>query len=155
MTAQIKQFSAKSVNASRLRQRKYALVRQFGVPENLLGGSLSATRRRCGKANCHCVQGQGHVQWSVTFCRHGSKRVERVPKEWVEQLEQAVLETQRYLDALKEVMAINIELLAQTRAQEQQKNVRRKKKKASGCSRKDQPLSAANRSLEHVSQPKS
>jgi hypothetical protein len=112
MTAQIKQFSARGVEASLLRQRKYALVRQFDLPENLLGGSLAPTRRRCGKPNCHCRNGEGHLQWSVTFCKGGKKRVERVPLEWLE-------------DAVREVMAINLELLAQTREQERPRRVRR------------------------------
>jgi hypothetical protein len=47
---------------------------------------------------------------------------------WVEELEGAVLETQVFLDAIKEVQAINIELLAQTRVQQQQRKVRRRQK---------------------------
>jgi len=130
MRAQIKQFSTRSVEASRLRQTKYALVRRYNIPENLLGGSLAATRRRCGKPNCHCRDGDGHLQWSVTFCHNGKKRVERVPREWVEEVEQVVLETRAYLEALREVMAINIELLARTRTQERNKKVRVKAKRS-------------------------
>jgi hypothetical protein len=115
----MEQFSARSPEASRLRQRKYALVRKFGLPEDLVGGSLSNTPRRCGKLNCHCAKGRGHSQWGVTFSRGGRKRVERVPADWVEELEQAVLDSQAYLAAVKEVMAINLELLAQTRRQRQ------------------------------------
>jgi hypothetical protein len=126
---QIEQFAATSKEASLLRQRKYALVGQHGIPENIVGGSLSQTHRRCGKGNCHCRNGGGHSLWSVTFCRHGKKRVERVPVEWVAALEAEVLATQEYLDAIKEVMTINIELLAMTRRQEEEK-VRRRKKKA-------------------------
>lgn len=126
---QIDQFSAKNKRASQLRQRKYALVRAHGIPENLVGGTLSQTRRSCGKENCRCRDGIGHVQWSVTFCRKGAKRVERVPEEWVAALEQEVLRTQEYLDAIKEVMAINIELLAMTRAQEKVRSAKKKAKK--------------------------
>jgi hypothetical protein len=117
MSTQIPQFAAKGPSASQLRCRKYELVRRFGLPENLLGGSLSQTHRRCGKPNCHCVGGRGHPVWSVTASYRGKRRVERVPQAWVEELEQVALATQAYLDALKEVMAINVELLAQARAQ--------------------------------------
>lgn len=142
MTAQIKYFSAKSVEASLLRQRKYALVRQYSIPENLIGGSLAFTRRRCGKPNCHCREGDGHPQWSITFCQHGRKRVERVPAQWAEQIEKVVFEAQRYLDAVFEVMAINIELLAQSRGQEQKK-VRRRQKKTQVSEKNDQLFPAA------------
>ena len=119
MSTQMKHLTAKSHEASLLRQRKYALVRAHGIPENLSGGCLSETHRRCGRANCHCAMGRGHSQWSVTFSYDGKRRVERVPGVWVEELQKAVLETQAYLEAIKEVMAINVELLALTRAQHQ------------------------------------
>jgi len=119
--SQLPQFTARGPEASHLRRRKYELVRQFGFPENLVGGSLSPTRRRCGKPNCHCASGRGHLQWSITTSHQGQRRVERVPHEWVEDMERAVLETQAHLDALREVMAINLDLLALTRAQEREK----------------------------------
>ena len=111
-------FAAHSAEASHLRRRKYALVRQFGLPESLVGGCLCQTHRRCGRHNYHCANGRGHSMWSITFSRRGKRRVERVPLEWVEELEQAVLSTKEYLNAVKEVMAINIELLALTRRQQ-------------------------------------
>jgi hypothetical protein len=125
---QIDLFAVKSPEASRLRKRKYALVRRFSIPESVMGGCLSKTHRRCGKPNCHCAEGRGHPRWSVTFSNRGERRVERVPDEWVEQLEQTVLQTQEYLEAIKEVMAINIELLAQARNQKRAQKLRRSKK---------------------------
>ena len=129
----MKQFSAKSPEASRLRQRKYELVRKYGIPEDLVGGCLSRSHRRCGKWNCHCAEGRGHPMWSVTFSHRGQRRVERVPVDWVEEVEAAVLSSQAYLDAIKEVQRINLELLAQTRAQRQ---ARRKKAKRGGSNSK-------------------
>jgi len=117
----MKSLAARSSEASRLRQRKYELVRQFGLPENLVGGSLRQTHRRCGKPNCHCARGPGHPMWSVTSSHHGKRRVERVPTQWVDEVTQAAMDTRTFLDALKEVISINIELLAQTRRQQQAK----------------------------------
>ena len=134
----MQQFAAKSPEASRLRQRKYALLREFALPEDLVGGCLSQTHRRCGRSNCHCAEGRGHPQWSVTFSHHGERRVERVPDEWRGDLEHAILKTQAYLEAIKEVMAINLELLAQTRSQEQKKKVRRAQKKEATVAKNDQ-----------------
>jgi hypothetical protein len=141
--AQMHQFAARSVEASQLRRRKYELVRRFGLPENLVGGSLSQTHRRCGRPNCHCADGPGHSQWSITFCRGGNRRVERVPREWVEELERAVVETQVYVDAVREVMAINVELLAETRRQEQEKKVRARAKNVPARVTNDQLSPAA------------
>ena len=41
--------------ASRLRQRKFQLVRRFQIPEDALPGSLSLTHLCCGKPTCHCA----------------------------------------------------------------------------------------------------
>jgi hypothetical protein len=58
--------------------------------------------------------------------------------QWVAQLEQAVLQTQAYLDAAREVMAINLELLAQTRQQLQTKRRTSKQKKRHATARRGQ-----------------
>ena len=103
---------------------------------------MSKTHRRCGKASCHCVEDEGHPMWSVTFSRDGERRVEWIPKDWVEPLEVHILEAQEYLDALKELMAINLELLALTRGQRRRRKVRpvqkerRKGKKTINISRR-------------------
>src|SRR5437868_14627945 len=70
----------KGPEAARLRQRKFALLRQFQLPQDLLPGSLSVSHTRCGKPTCHCAQGEGHPAWSLTFMAAGKKRVERIPK---------------------------------------------------------------------------
>lgn len=140
---QLPQFAARSSEASQLRRRKYELVRRFSIPENLVGGALSQTHRRCGRPNCHCAAERGHPLWSITFSRHGERRVERVPRQWVAQLEHAVLETQTYLDAVREVMAINLELLAQTRRQQREKKVRARAKNVRISATKDQLSLAA------------
>jgi hypothetical protein len=113
---QMNSLNVKSPGASRLRRRKYELVRQFGIPENLLP-RLRLGHRRCGRANCRCADGVGHPQWSLSLSHRSGRRVEHVPVEWAEQGEQVFLETQAFLDAMQEVMAINLELFAMARGQ--------------------------------------
>ena len=80
----------KGPQAARLRQRKFALIRQFQLPEDLLPGSLSVSLTRCGKPTCHCAKGEGHAAWSLTFMAAGKKRVERIPKDWVDDVRRRV-----------------------------------------------------------------
>ena len=141
---ELPQFAARSPEASQLRRRKYELIRRFTLPENLVGGCLSQTHRRCGRSNCHCARGNGHPLWSITFSRNGKRRVERVPSEWVEGLQVAVLQAQAYLDAVREVMAINLELLAQRRRQDREKKVRARVKIVQPNATNDQLLSEAS-----------
>jgi hypothetical protein len=117
----MKWFSARGAVASRLRQRKHALLRRTPVPEHALPGSLALTHRRCGKPTCHCASGKGHPMWSLTFMVEGKKRVERIPTEWVEEIRPLVLEGRAYKDAVSEIFAINAQLLALWRKQNQKK----------------------------------
>jgi hypothetical protein len=108
----------KGPRASRLRQRKFELIRRFHLPDDLLPGSLCLSHTRCGKPACHCASGgEGHPAWSLTFMANGKKRVERIPKEWVEQVRRRVAAGREFQDAVKEVLAANAELLVLRRKQ--------------------------------------
>ena len=109
--------SPKGPRASRLRQRKFELIRRFHLPDHLLPGSLCLSHTRCGKPSCHCASGEGHPSWSLTFMANGKKRVERVPKEWVEEVRRRVAAGREFQDAVKEVLAANAELLVLRRKQ--------------------------------------
>jgi hypothetical protein len=108
----------KGPEAARLRQRKFALLRLFPLPQDLLPGSLSLCHTRCGKPTCHCAKGDGHAAWSLTFMAAGKKRVERIPKEWVEDVRRRVEAGRAFQDALREVLTANAELLVLRRKQQ-------------------------------------
>jgi hypothetical protein len=116
---------ARGLLASRLRQRKFQLLRRFHIPEDALPGSLSLTHLRCGKPTCHCAEDRGHPVWSLTFMVQGKKRVQHVPKEWVEEVQRRVKAGREFQDAVREVLAANAQLLVLARQQRQ----KRKKKK--------------------------
>ena len=103
--------------AARLRQRKFELLRRFSIPPDLLPGSFTLSRTRCGKPTCHCAKGEGHPAWSLTFMVHGKKHVERVPQEWVDEVRRRVQAGREFQDAVREVLAANAQLLALARKQ--------------------------------------
>jgi len=107
----------KGAQASRLRQRKFELVRRFHLPEDLLPGSLSLSHLRCGKPTCHCAHGPGHAVWSLTFMVRGKKHVQHIPKDWVEDVRRRVQGGRQFQDALREVLAANAQLLMLARRQ--------------------------------------
>ncbi len=113
--------SPRGEQAARLRQRKFTLVRRFALPEavvrDLLPGSLSETRRRCGKATCHCATGEGHLSAYLTFMVAGRKRVERIPAAWVADVRRRVQAGREFKEAVAEVLATNAELLVLERQQ--------------------------------------
>jgi len=109
----------KGPQAARLRQRKFALLRRFAIPPDLLPGSLALTHRRCGQPTCHCARdAQGHPIWYLTFMVEGKKRVERIPEEWVEEVQREVDAGREFKQAVAEVFAANAQLLALWRKQQ-------------------------------------
>lgn len=117
----------KSSAASRLRQRKHELAARFQIPDHLLPGSLSEVHSRCGKPNCHCATGEGHAAWTLTFMVEGRKRVERIPREWVDEVRARVQAGRQFQDAVREVLAANAQLLALERRQLREQRQRKKR----------------------------
>ncbi len=108
----------KGPQAARLRQRKYQLISKFQLPDDLLPGSLSISATRCGKPNCHCASGEGHPAWTWTFMADGRKRVERIPKDWVQDVRQLVEAGRQFQDAVRDVLTANAQLLVLWRQQQ-------------------------------------
>jgi len=107
----------RGAEAARLRQKKFALLRNLAIPEEALPGSLALTHRRCGKPTCHCAKGKGHPAWSLTFMQDGRKRVERIPKDWVEDVRRRVDLGQRLKEAIAQILTSNAQLLVLARKQ--------------------------------------
>jgi hypothetical protein len=93
-----------------LKVRKHNLLTLLRLPSEALAGSLAQSRYRCGKANCHCAEGEGHSRWSLTFMVDGKKRVQNIPKDWVEFVRERVNEGKAFKQGVAELMAINAQL---------------------------------------------
>jgi hypothetical protein len=107
----------KGPEAARIRQRKYELIRQFQIPDDLLPGSLSIRHSRCNKPNCHCAKGEGHPLWSLTFMVDGKKHVQHIPKHLIEDVRRRVQAGREFQDAVREVLAANAQLFVLARKQ--------------------------------------
>jgi hypothetical protein len=107
----------KGPEAARLRKRKFDRLRGLKLPPDGLPGSLTLNPTKCGKRNCRCAQGEGHPSWVLTFTVEGKRRVERVPREWVEEVRRRVEEGRAFKDAVAEIFAANAELLVLARRQ--------------------------------------
>lgn len=103
--------------AARLRQRKFELLRHFPIPSDLLPGALTHSYTRCGNPRCHCALGERHEAWTLTFMVEGKRRVERIPRDWVEEVQRRVEAGREFQDAVREVLAANAQLLVLARQQ--------------------------------------
>ena len=104
-------------DAARLKRRKRHLLAKLGIPADALPGSLTLTHRRCGKATCHCAEGDGHPLCVLTFMVDGKKRVESIPADWIDAVRPAVEAGRTFKDAVAELLAINAQLLVLGRNQ--------------------------------------
>lgn len=70
-------------NASRFRQRIHRLEESLAASlKHILAergplrrGSFVTLHRKCGKPNCHCVQGEGHATDYLSTCQEGRTRL--------------------------------------------------------------------------------
>jgi uncharacterized protein DUF6788 len=115
----------KGAEASRLRQRKHALMEEFPIPDGLLPGTICVSYRKCGNPNCRCASGEGHEAWSWTFMLDGEKRVEHVPADKLEEIRSRIEQGREFQDAVREVLQANARLIVLER---QQRRARMKKR---------------------------
>ena len=107
----------KGAEAARVRQRKYALIERFQIPDGLLPGTICVSYRKCGNLNCRCASGKGHESWSWTFMLDGKKRVEHVPADKLEEIRSRIEQGREFQDAVREVLATNARLIVLERQQ--------------------------------------
>jgi len=104
-----------------LQKRKRKLLKTIKLPEDGLPGSLSVSRFRCGKRNCHCSEGQGHENWTLTYMRRGAKRVKHIPADLVEFVRQKVEQGKTFKEEVNEIFGANAELLVLLRKDNKQR----------------------------------
>lgn len=70
--------------------------------ELMARGSLLVLKRRCGKKNCRCVEGELHESWVISYNVQGRTKMLIVP---AEELGTAKKAAARYRKALEELNA--------------------------------------------------
>jgi hypothetical protein len=86
-----------------------------------LPGALTRSYTRCGNPRCHCASDHGHGAWTLTFMVKGKRHVERIPREWVDDVRRRVEAGREFQDAVREVLAANAQLLVLARQQRKRK----------------------------------
>ena len=89
----------------------------------MVSGSLYLLRRKCGKPNCRCAQGQLHACWVLTRSQSGQSRLYSVPKDQRGRLRALTQEYRRWQRARARLvqqsaaLLIRIDQLAEHRLQ--------------------------------------
>jgi len=75
------------------------------------------SHRRCGKAGCHCAEGDAHPFYTLTFMVDGKKHVESIPADWIDAVRPAVEAGRGFKVSVAELFVINAQLLVLARQQ--------------------------------------
>ena len=71
-------------------------LRRLQRSDPMVQGSFYLLRRKCGKPNCRCANGQLHAAYVLTRSEQGKDRLYMVPKEQRAQVRQWAAEYRRY-----------------------------------------------------------
>jgi len=91
-----------SVAERRARSRLAQLFSQRGV----IRGTLLVRKRKCGKPNCRCAQGEGHESLFLVISQNGRARQFFVPKDWESRVRLWVQDYHRARELMEEVSRI-------------------------------------------------
>jgi len=94
------------------------LIRSLGTLRDMLPGSFVERKRRCGRPNCHCADGQNlHSQFQISVLVEGKPKVFNVPAGLVDQVRQQVAMRHRFDAAAATICAINLRRFLQQKDQ--------------------------------------
>ena len=78
-----------------IRRHLQARLKEFRAQGPLLAASLVLVHRRCGRAGCHCQEGQGHPTYYLTCKQEGKTRTVYVPQDLLKEVQSWIREHQR------------------------------------------------------------
>ncbi|MGH9326433.1 MAG: DUF6788 family protein [Terriglobia bacterium] len=90
-------------------QTRGRLVRSLGTLREMLPGSFIERRRKCGKPNCRCADGNNlHPQFQISLLLDGKLRTFNISAELAEEARRQVEMHQRFRRAGDAICQINL-----------------------------------------------
>ena len=75
-------------------------------------GSLIERKVRCGKKNCHCASGEGHLSYYLSSLDNsGRTRLDYVPLSWVPLIRERVDKHRLAQEVIAQITELNLELM--------------------------------------------
>jgi hypothetical protein len=106
-------MNIQDLSSPALRKRRRRLVRALPPIEYVVRGTLVETYKRCGRPNCHCVDGPGHgpKRYLSVSQPGGRPRRDYVPNDTHLHVAKLIHNFRKLRESLDEICAINTELL--------------------------------------------
>ena len=103
-------YPYKEIPAEDLKVRKAEILASLPAPENVIRSSLITRHVKCGKPNCHCVDGDGHESLYLSSFYRGHTYLDYVPKAYAEKISSCLDCYESASALLVELSEINLEL---------------------------------------------
>ena len=116
-----------------LEKRRSEIVERIGQLSDLRPGSVTAIRKKCGKANCCCLEPlhPGHgPHWRLTYKVEGTSRSESLTGDAIEKAEEEIAEFRKFQQLSREFVEVNTRI-CQLRRVEGRSGQEKKRPKAS------------------------
>lgn len=104
-------ITLRKVPTRELKERKAQILSSLPHMDNIMRGSLITRSIKCGKPNCRCATGDGHVSFYLSSYYHGNTYMDYVPKSWETKIRKGIEKYGVIQDLLSELTEINLELL--------------------------------------------
>jgi len=104
----------------RLEKRRIEIVEKIGQLNDLRPGSVTAIRKKCGKANCCCLEPQhpGHgPHWRLTYKVEGTSRTESLSGDAIERAEREIAEFRKFQQLSRDFVEVNTRICQLRRAE--------------------------------------
>ena len=90
-----------------LQQRRKRLLEECLRNKELVVGTVSELRARCGKPGCRCASGPGHPQMRLLYAEAGRRRCKLIRKADEERIRAAGQRYRQLRSDLRELAALN------------------------------------------------
>lgn len=103
-------ITLRKVPTRKLKERKAQILSSLPPMDNVIRGSLITRSIKCGKPNCRCATGNGHMSFYLSSYYHGNTYMDYVPKSWEAWISEGIENYGVIQDLLSELTEINLEL---------------------------------------------
>lgn len=100
----------KKVSTEELKERKEQILRSLPSMDHVIHGSLITRAIKCGKSNCHCATGDGHMSLYLSSFYHGQTGMDYVPAARESWIREGIENYGAIQDLLLELTELNLEL---------------------------------------------
>lgn len=100
----------KQVSTQELKERKTQILHSLPPMDHVIRGSLITRNIKCGKPNCHCATGEGHMSLYLSSFYHGHTGMDYVPAAWESWMREGIRNYEVIQELVSELTEVELEL---------------------------------------------